>query len=116
MTDREAAEILRTRGMGWDAALAHAIAALERPEPAGDLVSREAVLELVEHVFALPTLGEKHCWVDCLPGKLRSIPRYPKPAPAEGLLRWLLDEADLGYAGDRQELERRARALIGRQL
>ena len=34
---------------------------------------------------------------------------------ALGLLRWLLDEADLGYAGDIYELEQRARALLGRQ-
>ena len=34
---------------------------------------------------------------------------------ALGLLRWLLDEADLGYAGDIYEMEQRARALLGRQ-
>ena len=47
-------------------------------EPSGDLVSLEEVLRLTEHVLGLPTLSEKHSWVDCLPGKLRALPRVKR--------------------------------------
>ena len=54
MTNKEAANVLRRQvcvinGLpgAADEALRHAIAALERPEPSGDLVSLEAVLNVL---------------------------------------------------------------------
>ena len=75
----------------------------ECPDATPDDVAMDCAAQVVQ---ALPVLGQRS-----EDGKAdEAIPRAA--LPADDLLRWLLDEADLGYAGDRQELEWRARSLL----
>ena len=83
MTDKEAAGFLKGRlgptggagqsleNIGFQHALRHAIAALERPEPRGDLVSLEAVLLEIDKIW------DSHGWTSIAEATdgIRALPR-----------------------------------------